>query len=185
MWNCFLRNKSGIFNNSGQGTLQLIIPLMIILLLLISIAMLIPSLSTAKTLALILGLVIFVISFASTEIALFILIFSMLLSPEFIVGSTGGGATLERGITLRLDDFIILIIGFSWLAKMSINKELGLFLKTPLNKPIAYYIIICFVSTLFGALFGRVRLLSGFFFVLKYFQYMIIYFNLCILLNIF
>jgi O-antigen ligase len=123
----------------------------------------------------VIGLAVFSASFASTKIALYILIFSMLLSPEFIVGETSGAA-LERGVTIRLDDLILLIIGFSWLAKMAIDKELGLFLKTPLNKPIAYYLIICLISTLFGALFGRVDLKTGFFFVLKYFEYVIIYF---------
>jgi O-antigen ligase len=162
-------------NNSGQSTLQLIIPLVIILLILISIGMFIPHLSATLALVMVMGLAIFSASFASTKIALYILIFSMLLSPEFIVGQTSGAA-LERGVTIRLDDLILLIIGFSWLAKMAIDKELGLFLKTPLNKPIAYYLIICLVSTLFGALFGRVDLKTGFFFVLKYFEYVIIYF---------
>jgi O-antigen ligase len=136
----------------------------------------------SSTIFLVIGLVIFIASFASTKIALYILIFSMLLSPEFIVGTTEG-ATLGRGVTIRLDDFILLIIGFSWLAKMSINKELGLFLKTPLNKPIAYYIIICLSSTLFGSLFGRVQLKTGFFYVMKYFEYMIIYFMVVNLLD--
>jgi len=162
-------------SNSGQSTLQLIIPLVIILLILISVGMFIPHLSATSALAMAMGLAIFSASFASTKIALYILIFSMLLSPEFIVGQTSGAA-LERGVTIRLDDLILLIIGFSWLAKMAIDKELGLFLKTPLNKPIAYYLIICLVSTLFGALFGRVNLKTGFFFVLKYFEYVIIYF---------
>ena len=145
------------------------------LLVLVSLAMLIPILSTTKIIALVIGLIIFVVSFASTEIALYILIFSMLLSPEFIIGTTEG-ATLGRGVTLRLDDIILSIIAFGWLARMSINKELGLFLRTPLNKPIAYYITICLVSTLFGVLFGRVQLLTGLLFVIKYFEYMIIYF---------
>ena len=162
-------------NGSGQGTLELIIPLLVILFVLISFAIVLPLLSTPKIIALMAGLILFVVSFASTEIALYILIFSMLLSPEFIIGTTEG-ASLERGVTLRIDDLILLMIGFSWLAKMSINKELGLFLKTPLNKPIAYYIIVCLVSTLFGSLFGRVQLKTGFFFVLKYFEYMIVYF---------
>ncbi|MBW1912467.1 MAG: O-antigen ligase family protein [Deltaproteobacteria bacterium] len=162
-------------NSNGQGTLQLIIPLLIVLSSLITFAIMIPVLSTTKTIVLAAGLVVFVASFASTEIALYILIFSMLLSPEFMIGATSG-ASLGRGVTLRLDDFMLIIIGFSWLAKMSINKELGLFLKTPLNKPIAFYIVICLVSTLFGSMFGRVYLKTGFFFVLKYFEYMIIYF---------
>ncbi|MBW1802828.1 MAG: hypothetical protein JRJ85_19110 [Deltaproteobacteria bacterium] len=162
-------------NNHGQTTIQLIIPLIIILFFLIGIAYLMPILSPTKTFALVGGMIIFFISFISTEIGLYILIFSMLLSPEFIVGGTSGAA-LGRGITLRADDFILVLIGLSWLAKMSVHKDLGLFLRTPLNKPIAYYIIFCLVSTLFGAIFGRLDLKTGFFFVLKYFEYMIVYF---------
>lgn len=160
---------------AGQTTLQLIIPLIIILFVLLGFALMLPKLSPTKTLALLAGMVIFITSFTSTTFALYILIFSMLLSPEFIVGTTGT-ASLGRGVTLRLDDFILAIIGFSWLAKMSINKELGLFLRTPLNRPIAYYIIVCLISTLIGAIFGRLQFKTGFFFVLKYFEYMIVYF---------
>lgn len=170
-----LSSGSVPLNSRGQTTLQLIVPLVILLFILVAIAMVMPSLSPTKTLALAGGVVIFVVSFVSTEIALYILIFSMLLSPEFVVGTTAG-ATLGRGITLRVDDFVLVIIGFSWVAKMAINKELGFFLRTPLNKPIGYYITICLISTLFGAIFGRVDLKTGFFFVLKYFEYMIVYF---------
>ncbi|MGD8229280.1 MAG: O-antigen ligase family protein [Desulfobacteraceae bacterium] len=172
-----MRNKpiTEYFSASGQTTLQLLIPLILLLVVLVAFAFMIPVLSTFQTFALTAGMIIFIAAFASTEIALYILIFSMLLSPEFVVGTTEGAA-LGRGVTLRLDDFLIVIIGVSWLAKMSIKKELGLFLKTPLNRPIAYYIIICLVSTLLGAMFGRVSLKTGFLFVMKYFEYMIIYF---------
>jgi len=153
----------------------MVIPLVLLLLLLLTFAMIMPSLTPTKTLALAGGVVIFVVSFVSTEVALYILIFSMLLSPEFVVGTTAG-ATLGRGVTIRVDDFMLAIIGFSWLARMAIVKELGLFLRTPLNKPIAYYLVICLVSTLLGSLFGRVDLKTGFFFVLKYFEYVIVYF---------
>lgn len=159
----------------GQTPLQLVLPLLVILSVLVAFAMVIPSLSPTKTLALGAGLVIFVVSFASTEMALYVLIFSMLLSPEFIFGTTEG-ATLGRGVTLRIDDFLLAIIGFSWLAKMSINKEMGLFLKTPINRPVAIYMTICLISTLFGSVLGRVDLKTGFFFVLKYFEYMIVFF---------
>jgi O-antigen ligase len=162
-------------NEPGQSTLQLIAPLLVLLVLLVALSAIIPSLSLVNTAALLAGLVVFVISFTSTEIALYVLIFSMLLSPEFVVGTTEG-ASLGRGVTLRVDDLLLVIIGFSWLARMSINKELGLFLKTPLNKPIAYYIVVCLVSTLLGVIFGRVDLKTGFLFVLKYFEYMIVYF---------
>ena len=169
------RPKSNNSYISGQTTLELIVPLVIVLVVLTALALMIPVLSTFQIFSLTAGVVIFIVSFASTDIALYILIFSMLLSPEFIVGSTGGGS-LERGITLRLDDFLIVVIGISWVGKMSIKKELGLFLKTPLNKPIFFYIVVCLLATLFASFDQRVDLKTGFLFVLKYFQYMIIYF---------
>jgi O-antigen ligase len=162
-------------NSSGQSTLQLVFPLLIILLVTFSMAFFMPAMSAGKTIAVAAGIILFVVSFVSSQIALYILIFSMLLGPEIIIGETGG-ATLGRGITLRLDDFILLIIGFGWLARMAIHKTLGFFLKTPLNKPIAFYIVAALISTLIGALMGRVDLKTGFLFVLKYFEYIIIYF---------
>jgi len=162
-------------NSSGQSTLQLVFPLLIILLVAFSLAFFIPTMSAGKTIAVAAGIILFTVSFVSSQGALYILVFSMLLGPEIIVGETSG-ASLGRGITLRLDDFILLVIGFGWLARTAIYKELGLFLKTPLNKPIAFYIIACLISTLIGALMGRVDLKTGFLFVLKYFEYIIIYF---------
>ncbi len=162
-------------NSSGQSALQLIGPLLIIVILTLTIAFFVPTMSAGKAIAVAAGIIIFMVSFASSQAALYILIFSMLLGPEMIVGPTAGAA-LGRGITIRLDDLILMIIGFSWLARMAIYKELGLFLRTSLNKPIAFYIIASLISTLFGALMGRVDLKTGLLFVLKYFEYMIIYF---------
>jgi O-antigen ligase len=159
----------------GQTTTQLILPLVLLLFVLVAFAAVLPALSPMKMVGLAGGLVILALSLVSTEIALYILIFTMLLSPEFIVGATEG-ASLGRGVTLRLDDFILVVIGFSWLAKMAINKELGLFLRTPLNRPIAYYLIVCIVSTLLGFIFGRVDLKTGLLYVLKYSEYVIVYF---------
>ena len=159
----------------GQAALEFILPLILLLFVLVAFAMVIPTLTPTKTLALAGGVIVFVVSFVSTQIALYILIFSMLLSPEFIVGGTEG-ATLGRGITLRVDDLLVAVIGFSWLARMAINKELGFFLRTPLNRPIAYYMLVCVASTLLGAMFGRVNLKTGMLFVLKYFEYVVIYF---------
>lgn len=158
----------------GQTTFQLVLPLVLLLFVLVGFAAVIPSLPPMKAVALAGGIVVFVLSFVSTEIALYILIFSMLLSPEFIVGPAG--TSTGRGVTLRMDDFLIAVIGFSWIARMAINKDLGLFLRTPLNKPIGFYLTICLVSTLLGSIFGRVDLKTGFFYVLKYFEYVIIFF---------
>ena len=122
-----------------------------------------------------LAFAIFVVSFVKIEWGLYILIFSMLLSPEISIGETAG-ASLSRGVTLRFEDFLLVVIGFSWFAKNAVNKEIGFFLKTPLNKAIFFYIIACFVSTGFGVMDGRVGAKTGFLYVLKYIEYFIVYF---------
>ncbi len=120
-------------------------------------------------------LVIFTISFINIEWGLYILIFSMLLSPEIMTGDTGGGS-LGRGVTLRLEDFLLAVIGLSWFARTAVKKELGLFLKTPLNKAIIFYVLTCIISTGFGIMAGRVGLKTGSLFVLKYIEYFIVFF---------
>jgi O-antigen ligase len=95
-------------------------------------------------------LLVSVCTFVWPEAGLYVVIFSMLLSPEIIAGEIGGKAALGRGFTLRLEDFLLLFIGLSWFARTAVDKTTGLFRKTP----------------------GK----AGFFFVLKYFEYMIVFF---------
>lgn len=121
-------------------------------------------------------LAILVVATASNELALSLLIFSMLLGPEVIVGGIGKGSMLGRGLTLRLDDFLIVIVGLAWLAKTALYKELGLVFRTPLNRPIAAYAFTVFFATGLGMMAGRVKLLGGSLFSLKYIEYFVVYF---------
>ena len=123
----------------------------------------------------ILALIIFTVSFINIEWGLYILIFSMLLSPEFMAGNSAG-TSLGRGVTLRLEDFLLAVIGLSWFARNAVDKELGLFLKTPLNKAILFFILACVLSTGFGIMAGRVELKTGSLFVLKYIEYFVVFF---------
>lgn len=115
----------------------------------------VPSFSPILSLGAVAGLVVFIGTFASTRFALFVLIFATLLSPEFGSRTTGSG-----GLTLRLDDFLLLIIAFSQLAKAAVNRDIGIFIWTPLNRYITYYILVCVFSTGIGMISGRVELLS-------------------------
>lgn len=135
-----------------------------------------PVASTAPgtTFLLALGIVVVIVSFMSTEAAIYILICSMLLSPE--MGATEGGIAEERSVTLRADDLLILLIGFSWFARTAIQKELGLFPHTPLNRPIIVYILACAFPTAFGMMVGRIQGFSGMFYLLKYIEYFIIFY---------
>ncbi|UVT14223.1 MAG: O-antigen ligase family protein [Nitrospira sp.] len=122
------------------------------------------------------GFLIVLTAFTSVSAALYLLIASMLLSPEIAVGRVEGRGVGGRELSFRMDDILLVIIGASWLVKNIIYRELALFRETPLNRPIAVYMVICVVSTLVGILNGHVRPMTGFFFVLKYFEYFFVFF---------
>ncbi len=133
--------------------------------------------NTAFSLRIIVGILFLVVAFVSTKLSLYLLVFSMLLSPEFLVGElTGGGGASGRGLTLRFDDFLLVVIGFVWLAKMAIHKGGMPFQRTPLNGPLMFYIAAAGLATLIGVLGGRVKPMSGFFYWLKYYEYVFLYF---------
>lgn len=122
------------------------------------------------------GFLIILTAFTSVSAALYLLIASMLLSPEIAVGRVEGRGVGGRELSFRMDDILLIVIGFSWLVKNILYRELALFRETPLNRPIAVYMAICVVSTLMGVLNGQVRPTTGFFFVLKYFEYFFVFF---------
>lgn len=122
------------------------------------------------------GIAIFFFSYVNTTFALSVLILSMLLSPEFSFGSAGGiGQMSQRNVVIRIDDVVLGLITLSWLAKMAVNKDLGLFIRTPLNRPMYLYLGISTVSTMIGVFTGDVRPLIGLLYVAKYFQYFLIF----------
>jgi len=122
------------------------------------------------SIALALGALIFIITLVNTDAGLAVLIFSMLLSPEIVLGELPG-----RDIVLRFDDLLLMVITLAWLAKAATNKELSLFIKTPLNRAIGVYILVCLIATLRGAVLGYVIPEKGLFYVLRYAEYFLLY----------
>jgi O-antigen ligase len=120
------------------------------------------------------AVILFALVFVRTDFGLYVVVFSMLLSPEF--GASGGGIAEGRTIMVRSEDFILIVIGLAWLAKTAVNKELGIVAKTPLNRPILFYVVANIVATLLGYLLGNVNGMSGFFYVLKYVEYFVVYY---------
>ncbi|MES0370730.1 MAG: O-antigen ligase family protein [Mariprofundaceae bacterium] len=130
------------------------------------------------------ALLIVVVAFTSVELTLYLLIFATLLSPEINMG--GGGTTSDivsgristtasRGVTFRLDDILLTLICLTWLFRMAIYKDLGSVRETPLNQAIAWYWIVALFSTIIGFYVGRVGM-YGFFFVLKYLEYFLLFY---------
>jgi O-antigen ligase len=122
------------------------------------------------------GFLIVLTAFTSVSAALYLLIASMLLSPEVAIGRIEGRGVGGRELSFRMDDILLVVIGVSWLVRNIVYRELALFRETPLNRPIAVYMVICVISTLLGVLNGHVRPMTGFFFVLKYFEYFFVFF---------
>jgi hypothetical protein len=119
------------------------------------------------------ALAVFLVVFVKTEIGLYLVIFSMLLSPQF---GSGGVIAEGRRIVVRSEDILLLVVAFSWLAKTAVNKELGLVAKTPLNRPILAYVAANAIATLLGYATGTVAGVAGLFYVLKYVEYFVVYY---------
>src|SRR5260370_16127821 len=89
------------------------------------------NVSYTYTMGAVAALILFALAFVRTDFGIYVVIFSMLLSPQF--GNKGAGVGAGRGITLRTEDFVLLVIGLSWLAKTAVNKALNIIPRTPLN----------------------------------------------------
>ena len=81
---------------------------------------------------LLIAFAVFLVVFVRTELGLYLVIFSMLLSPE--IGAGSSELAEGRQVVIRTEDLVLLVVAFSWLAKTAVNKELGLTLKTQLNR---------------------------------------------------
>ncbi len=162
--------------NKTEPDIRIILPFIAVIVITLVGGMFLTKVSVGIAFAAVGAIILALICFMNPELGLYILICAMLLGPQFGTGGAAGEGVRGRGMTLRLDDFLLLIIGFSWFLSTAINKERGLFLKTPLNRYIAFYFIACLLAPLIGYMMGRVKGTAGFFFVLKYFEYYIVYF---------
>ena len=149
-----------------------------LVMVLLAIALVLGMTQTTPTLSLqiVLGCLVILVAFTSVSASLYLLIFSMLLSPEIAIGRMQGQGVGGREISIRGDDVLLIVIGLSWLVKTAVYRDLALFRETSLNRPIFYYMLVCVMATLLGVLSGRVRPTTGFFFVMKYFEYFFVFF---------
>ena len=126
-----------------------------------------------KSAILLMGVMAAGICFFNTEMALYLILFAMLFSPEF---SLGGTLAEDRTLVIRAEDILIFIVFASWLLKTAIYKGVGLIIKTPLNQGIRLYIFAAFISTLLGAIRGDLHLTSGLLYVFKYIEFFLVFF---------
>jgi len=144
-------------------------------------AYLVAQTTAGISLGVVLVLIVLFVGFLNPELALHIILLSMLLSPEIVVGGVGGislGKPEVKGnaLVLRLEDLVLCSVGVAWIARTAIFKELGLIRQSPLNPAILCYCLSLIIATLLGVLVGGVGPLAGLFFTLKYIEYFVVYF---------
>ncbi|MFC2171327.1 O-antigen ligase family protein [Acidobacteriota bacterium] len=104
------------------------------------------------------------------EVGLVGLIFSMLFSPEISLGQVA-----VRAITLRFEDFLILVVFFAWMIRLAIRKEERRFRPANIYLPIAVFLLIGLISTIRGASLGLIDLPSGLMYFFKIFEFFMIF----------
>jgi hypothetical protein len=124
-----------------------------------------------QSLVYVLAAILFIVAFLNTDIALILIILSMLLSPEIRAGGLS-----DRNVLVRAEDIFLFVIFFGWLSKMAIKKELGVLKRTPLNVLMISYIFVCLLSSALGIITGNTDFKRSVFYILKYFEYFLIFF---------
>lgn len=158
-------------NNKGQIDLRIIGFVVLILLFSIFVARGISVSSPKVAITIALGLGVCITTFLKPELGLYILVFSMLLSPEFEVAQIP-----RRAVAIRIEDVLLIVIFFTYIARLAINKELGVLRLTHLNRLILGYTIISILFTARGIIAGEIIPIRSFFFLLKYIEYFFLYF---------
>lgn len=155
----------------GQLNVRFMLLLVAILVLAILVGNVITKLPPLAPGIAVAGIIICLITLIRTDFGLIVLIFSMLLSPELELAQLP-----SRAVVIRVDDILLAIVFFSWLAKLAIRKELGLLKRTPLNLPIAIYVAACLLFTARGIVVGKVSPIASSFYLIKYIEYFMLYF---------
>lgn len=116
------------------------------------------------------AIVIALITFQKPEHGLMIIVFSMLLSPEIAIAQLP-----KRTLAVRVEDILIIVMFLAWLAHTAVDKEWKGFIKTPIDLPLLAFLTIALISSGMGILQGRLVAVKSLFYVLKYFEYFILY----------
>lgn len=92
------------------------------------------------------SMIVFGATVIKVEFGIYILVIAMLLSPEIAVGAVGGAD--ERGINIRYDDILIVIIFLGTIVKLSFEGRMELWRPNPINAGIFCYLFVAVISTL-------------------------------------
>lgn len=92
---------------------------------------------SALTIALAVSMIVFGVTVVRVDFGVYILVVAMLLSPEINLGAIGRAN--DRGVNIRYDDILIIVIFLGVCLKMAFDNRKRLWLPSPINAPIALY----------------------------------------------
>jgi O-antigen ligase len=135
-------------------------------------AFVVAGLPVSNSVLLATALVILVIGLLHIKLTIYLIIFSMLLSPELGVGAIAG----DRPVTIRFEDILLILVGVAWIVRAVYRKDAGLFRKSPLNRPIVAYSATAVLATLASGWSHDIDWLRALLFLAKYLEYFVLYF---------
>jgi len=124
------------------------------------------------------GAILVAATLMNPEVGLYIVAVAAMFSPEIpiIRPAVGPGLQQQRPVVIRVEDILLGVLMASWFLKTGIRKELGILVRTPLNRPLFVFLMANIMATLFGVILWTVRPFTAFFYILKYAEYYVIFF---------
>lgn len=97
----------------------------------------------------------------------------LILTVSFSPRISFGTLDYNRSLELRYEDFLLVLILFSWLLYFCLKKKIS---SSNLTKPILVYIFLATISTFFGVLADWIEPIRAIFYYLKEIQYFLMFF---------
>jgi len=115
-------------------------------------------------------LIVVFLTLTTPILGLYVLVFSMMLSPEIMIAQIP-----KRAVVVRFDDLLVILIFLTWFARAAFRKRVALLKMTPVNLPLYAYVVILLFSTTIGVVRDGASILVSFFYGLKYLEYLMIF----------
>lgn len=122
---------------------------------------------------LLLALLLAILSFFKPKIALIAMLFFILISTDIQVDKS---ANSERGVSIRMEDIVLLLVTGGWLLNRAKNRSLSIIKNVPINRGIIVMSLAMIISTLLGFFQDTVPVSRGILFTMKRLEYFWIFF---------
>lgn len=118
------------------------------------------------------GFCIALLTFFKPRFGLIVMLFFMLISTDMQLDQSTEG----RGLSIRIEDVILLIVTGGWLLNRAKTRSLSMFKHVPINKPVIFMALAITMASIIGYLQGTLPIRRGILFTLKRLEYFWLFF---------